>query len=334
MKKIRIAQIGANTNSHSGSIFNSLKKQSDVFELVGYVLPENEKERIPERVNDYKGYKELTLKEVLEDPTIDAVTIETDEIYLTKYALLAAKAGKHIHMEKPGGTNLTEFEELINEMKKSGKAFSLGYMYRHNPFIKEAIEKAKSGKLGKIISVEAQMNCYHHEKVRSWIEKLPGGMMFFLGCHLVDLIYQIQGKPKKIIPMNKRSNLNDIKGKDFGFAIFEYENGISFAKTTAVELGGFERRQLVINGSEGTIELRPLEWYAPGSTDLQTKRRFTDSKDWYAKGEIDMSEPVDRYDNMIAAFARYIKGEEKNPYTLDYELELYKLVLEASEIKY
>ena len=32
---------------------------------------------------------------------------------------------------------------------------------------------------------------------------------------------------------------------------------------------------------------------------------------------------------MMAGFASYVRGEKENPYTLDYELELYKLVLRA-----
>lgn len=44
MRKIRIAQIGTSTNSHGNHIFNSLKKQSDIFEVVGYAFPENERE--------------------------------------------------------------------------------------------------------------------------------------------------------------------------------------------------------------------------------------------------------------------------------------------------
>lgn len=42
--------------------------------------------------------------------------------------------------------------------------------------------------------------------------------------------------------------------------VFRYRNGISFAKSTAVEYGGFERRQLVVCGSKGTVELKPFEW--------------------------------------------------------------------------
>ena len=42
MRKIRIAHIGCNKNSHAPQIFTSLKEQSELFEIVGYTLPEDE----------------------------------------------------------------------------------------------------------------------------------------------------------------------------------------------------------------------------------------------------------------------------------------------------
>lgn len=329
MKKVKIAQIGVNGHSHSNEIFGSLKKQSDVFEIVGCVLPENERERLPKQSKIFDEYKELTIEEVLSNPEIEAVTIETDEVYLTKYAIMAAKAGKHIHMEKPGGISLVDFKELVSIMKQTGKVFHMGYMYRYNPYIKELLAQVENGNLGEIISVEAQMNCTHPAVTRQWLEDFPGGMMFFLGCHLIDLIYKIQGKPKKIIPLNKCSGLEGVTAKDFGMAIFEYENGVSFAKTTAVEFGGFARRQLVVNGSKATIELKPLEWYLPDRSGLQTYRNTNTSLSWNNEGKKEVSEAIDRYDDMMKSFAEYIRGEKENPYTLDYELELYKVVIEA-----
>jgi len=329
MKKIKIAHIGLNTYSHSNEIFKSLKNQSDVFEIAGYVLPENERERLSKKAEVFDGYKELTLAEVLNNPEIEAVTIETDEIYLTKYALMAANAGKHIHMEKPGGRELADFEKLISIMKNTGKVFHIGYMYRYNPYIKELLLKIENGELGDIISVEAQMSCTHPASTRMWLENLPGGMMFYLGCHLVDLILKIQGKPKKIIALNKCSGIDGVTAKDFGMAVFEYENGISFAKTTAVELGGFERRQLVVTGTKGTVELKPLEWLLPDHSKLQTHKVVRNSTKWHTEYKKEISDAFDRYDNMMYSFAQYINGEKQNTYTLDYELELYKTVLKA-----
>ena len=64
MKKIKIAQIGTSANSHGNNIFNSLRKNDDIFEIAGFVLPENEREKFPEKMLDFEGYKELTLEEV------------------------------------------------------------------------------------------------------------------------------------------------------------------------------------------------------------------------------------------------------------------------------
>ena len=329
MRKIKIAQIGINTHSHSNEIFGSICKQSDIFEVVGFVLPENERKRIPHKLIALEKYKELSLDEVLNDPEIEAVTIETDEIYLTKYALLAAKAGKHIHMEKPGGVILADFEELISIIKNTGKVFHTGYMYRYNPFIQELMHKIECGELGKIISIEAQMSCSHPISTRQWLENLPAGMMFYLGCHLLDLIFRIQGKPKRIIPLNKSSGIDGVNSTDFGMVIFEYENGVSFAKTTAVELGGFARRQLVVNGTKATVELNPLEWLLPDHSGLQTHKTVRTSTDWHTEYKKEISISFDRYDDMMKSFAKYIRGEKKNPYTPDYELELYKTILTA-----
>lgn len=327
MKKIKIAQIGINRYSHSLEVFESIARQGELFEFAGFVFPEEEKTRIPHKYEKIAQYPELTLEAVLSDPEIEAVAVETDEIYLTDYALLAARAGKHIHMEKPGGMALSAFEELVKTVKKTGKTLHLGYMYRYNPYIMELMEKVKWGELGQILSVEAQMNCIHPQPVRQWLKQFPGGMMFFLGCHLVDLILQLQGQPKRILPMNKCTN-QDAEGQDFGMAVFEYENGISFAKTCAMELGGFARRQLVVTGTEGTVELKPLEVILPGGGHYTEKTEYREF-DWNDRGEHSKTPVFDRYDGMLAAFAAYVRGERENPYTLDYELELYQTVLKA-----
>lgn len=328
MRKIKIAQIGINQYSHSLDILGSISKQTSLFEVVGYALPENEKERIPQKYEKLSAYKELTLDTILNDPEIEAVTIETDEIYLTKYALLAAKAGKHIHMEKPGGIALRDFEELIGIMKETGKVLHLGYMYRYNPYVIRLLEKVKSGELGQILSIDAQMSCRHGKHVRQWLQELPGGMMFYLGCHLVDLILQMQGMPKEIIPLNRCTDYNVEGANDFGMAVFVYENGVSTAKTSAMEVGGYARRQLVVSGTKGTIELKPFEMYTPHNMIYTGRTSYWESA-WNDLGEHSQTPLFNRYDGMMAGFASFVRGEKENPYTLDYELELYKTVLKA-----
>ena len=59
MRKIKIAQIGVSKNSHGRMIFESLVKQSDIFEIVGFALPEDEHEKFPELMHIFDGFKEI-----------------------------------------------------------------------------------------------------------------------------------------------------------------------------------------------------------------------------------------------------------------------------------
>jgi predicted dehydrogenase len=303
-----------------------LLRQADIFDIVGYALPENEREKFPEHANAFDGYDEMSVDEILNNLEIEAVAVETEEIYLTKYALMVANAGKHLHMEKPGGTALPDFEKLIDILKLKNLTFSTGYMYRFNPKIKEALAKIKNSELGEIYSVEAHMNCKHPSEVRQWLDNFPGGMLFFLGCHLIDLIYQIQGEPLEVLPLSCSSHIDGISTNDYGMVVFKYKNGVSFAKTSAVENGGFLRRQLVICGEKGTIEIKPLEVSANGG--LYTVMNEIHSTDWHKAWDSTKTDVYDRYDDMMRNFAEMIRGKE-NPYSYDYELNLYRLILKA-----
>ena len=327
MRKIRIAQIGINKHSHGSQIFKTLKENPDVFDVAGYAIVENEREESLERLGCFEGYPELSLEEILNDESIEAVTVETDEIHLTKYARLAAEHGKHIHMEKPGSQNLCEFEEMIDAVRKGGKTFHTGSMYRYNPYVKKILRDIESGELGEVHSVEAQMDCILAADAREWLSTFKGGMMFYLGCHLIDLVYRIQGEPESIKVLNKSTGNEGVFSEDFALAVFEYKNGCSIIKSDAAEVGGYARRQLTVTGSKKTVELKPFEMNV-GGTNVATRRtEYTETK-WTDCGATEESR-FDRYADMMLTFAKIVRGEMKNPYTLDYELALYKLILKC-----
>ena len=337
MKKIRIAQIGMNRYSHSGEIFYTLKNLPNIFELVGYALVEDERETCAKKFSVLEGYPELTLEEILNDPTIEAVAIETDEIHLNKYTQMAIDHGKHIHMEKPGSQDLASFERLIESARKSGKVFHIGYMYRYNPFIADAIKRAQEGEFGSIYSVEAHMSRLDGKAGREWFGTFKGGMMFYLGCHLIDLVLQIQGMPEKIIPLNTATGIDGVNTEDLGFAVLKYPNAVSVVRMGGTEIGGPDRRQLVICGSKGTVEIRPLEGsakeygkYMQRAKKIETKRSAFDGKAIAAFSE---SHPFQRYTAMMESFAAMVRGEKENPYTLDYELQLFKVILRCCGIE-
>lgn len=330
MRRIRVAQIGTSKYSHGNEIFGAISSLEDAFEVVGYAMPENEREKFPDKMKRFKPYREMTVDEILADGSIEAVIIETEEIYLTKYALMAARAGKHIHMEKPGGLSLTDFENLIDTVRRNGTVFHTGYMYRYNPAIKDIVTRVKGGEIGDVISVEAHMSGYRGRAQTEWLKTFRGGMMFYLGCHLIDLVLTLQGEPKRIIPFNKPTGTHESEAEDFSFAALEYEKGVSFVKTTQAEMGGFLRRQLVITGTRGKFEIRPLEITVKYPLQY-TEYTECKSEDWNDPGVKHKSEIHDRYSAMMRSFAEMVSGEKNNPYTLDYELTLFKTVLKCCE---
>ena len=341
-RKIRIAQIGLNQYSHATGIFYAIKKFPELFEIVGYTLVEDERETCADKIKHFNGYPELILEQILNDPTIEAVTVETDEVHLTKYAQMAAEHGKHIHMEKPGGTDLAAFEQLIQTAKEQGIVLHIGYMYRYNPYIHDTLVRLKHGDFGDVYSVEAHMSRNDDVQTRAWLSTLPGGMMFYLGCHLVDLVLQIQGEPKRVIPLTFSSGKEGIEAPDYGMAVLEYEHGTSFIRMSGVEIGGGARRQLTVVCEKGTVCVQPLEKGVPE----EKKQALTDKNfamvtertervigaDGKDHKTFEQSDVFYRYDDMMKSFAAMVRGERENPYTYDYELLLYKTLLKCCGI--
>ncbi len=333
MERLKIAQIGIG-HAHGADILDTLVRNEDYFDLVGYVPLPEEREKYNERIKHfsmYLGIPELTLEEAFETPGLEAVAIETQELNSTRYAIMAAEKGLHVFMDKPGGTDLADFEKLISIVKQNKTALNLGYMYRFNPYIMKAKDMVKNGVLGDIYSVEAHMNG-EGDLGRQWLEIFPGGQMFFLGCHLVDIIFDILGKPDEVLPLNSCSGEEGITATDIGFCVFKHGNKVSFAKSTCCEPGGYMRRQLVICGTKGTIELHPLEYFEgdPKNAILKTRMRYVEKgHGWIEDGEITNSESYNRYDTMLRYFYDTARGNVHNKYTYDYELELYKTLLKA-----
>ena len=332
MKKIKIAQIGAG-HDHANAAISTLKLQSDIYDFIGYAVVDGDEPVYNISQRAYEDVKRMTVDEILSYPGLDAVCIETEDRRLTEYAIKAAEKGLHIHMDKPGSESDADFDRLIDLVKEKNLVFHTGYMYRYNPAVMKLKEDIKSGKLGEIYAVEAQMNCIHPVEKRNWLGNYPGGMLYFLGCHLIDLVYSICGEPQEVIPLSQPIGTDGVTADDFGMAVFKYKNGVSFVKSTAVEPGGFERRQLVVCGTLGTVELKPFEWLSgdcPGVFQSQrTGVREAFDKNWNTKAEYHDTPVFGRYDAMFRSFGKYINGEKQNPFGYEYERGLHKLILKA-----
>ena len=337
MKTIRIAQIGTG-HDHAAATIWSIDRNKDLFDFVGYSVCEGDEAKYEYEKKAYEPFRRYSTEEILAMKDLDAVAIETTELLSVKYAQAAADRGLHIHLDKPGNDNAEDFERLLSTIKRKGKILSMGYMYRFNPAVLSAYKLMKSGKLGEVYAVEAHMDCSHTPEKRQWLEQFRGGMTFYLGCHLVDLVIKFKGFPKKIVPYNFATGIDGVTAEDNGMAVMLYKEGASFIKACAVETGGFMRRQLVVCGSLGTVEIRPLEAFTDkGGSVLRSTSKETLMKDgeisadWQACST-NRNFEFDRYDPMLRDFAERIKTGEQGEYSLEYEARLHRCVLAACGI--
>ncbi len=340
MKKIKIAQIGTG-HDHADQVFTSLKAMRDIFDVVGYAkVPEDERgyawrENHFKRVAcAYENAKEYTVDEILAMPDLDAVAIETFDLNLVKYAQMAADRGLHIHMDKAAGESAEEYEKLLSTIKEKNLAFNIGYMYRFNPAIQHTFEKVKSGEIGKIHSVDAEMNCYYASDKREWLEQFQGGMMQYLGCHLVDLIVRLRGVPDEIIPYNIASGADGLKTKDMAFAVFKYEDGICTVRSSMLDVGGSARRHIIVNGEKGTIAISPMERVEPQQKGYvyalsTTLEQYYLENSW-GEGKKTTYEVFDRYQGMLAAFAEMVCGERGYEVDMETEARVQRCLLAAN----
>jgi len=325
MKKIKIGQIGIGHN-HGAAKAADVRRLPELFEFVGLVIPEHDKDYFDRRdLPEYKDIPVMTEEELFAIPDLDAVIIETAVPYLVPTAQRAIDRGLHIHLDKPAGEDIHEFERLLSDAKKKGLAVQMGYMYRYNPGVLYALEKIEAGDLGEIYYIDAQMSTGHPESFREFLSQFTGGTMYIFGCHLIDLIVKIKGKPKKIVPFITNSQKDGLDFPDNSAAALIYDNGTCFVRTSSVEVNGWGRRQFAVCGSKGSIEIKPIE------SPMKVTEAYSDTAKAWKDVHSDVEPPKQehRYINMLTDFAKMIRGEGENPYTYEHDLYVHKATLAA-----
>lgn len=330
MEKLRVVQYGTWLYTHAGHTMQAMRALPEYYEVVGVCEPNPERRARAEKDPAYAGLRWMDEEEILRERP-DAVIVETKETEQAADALRFVRAGFAVHADKPCGGSISDFEALTAEVRARKTPFQVGYMYRFNPAVRRVLDMARSGELGQILSVELQMSqCYHGDLLRS-LADLPGGMMFYLGCHLVDLMVLLQGEPQEVIPFNCATGIEESDLKDFGFAVLKYEHGVSFIKSVACEVSADARRQLVVSGTKGTVEIKPLEipidqpgLFCANRVGLRyTRAGWHGSFD--SRAETVEYPPFGRYDDMMIDFARVVRGEKENEFPLEHEERVYRL---------
>ena len=319
-----MGQIGIGHN-HGEAKMKAIRKFPALFEVVGYA---EENERWIEKRGELKGYDGLarmSVEEIIEKS--DLVLIESDVWDLTKYARMCVDAGKHIHMDKPASGTLEEFKELLDIAKRKELVIQMGYMYRCNPAVLACLEHIKNGDLGEIYSINAEMSTFHCQKYKKWLTNFNGGIMYILGSHLVDLIVYIMGEPEKIHSFLKHTGLDGVDVEDNNLAVLEYDKALARIFVSSVEVNGYGRRQLVVAGSKGTVNICPLERPIK-MTYSDTQMVDSPFENVYLDVPIENVSGDCRYDDMVNDLYAYIMGTKENPFTYEHDYLVQKVLSE------
>ena len=127
---------------------------------------------------------------------IQAVYIASPVFCHKEQALAAAKAKKHILVEKPIALTCEDSREIMECCQREGVKMGVGLMMRFHSYHQEMKKLIAQGKLGDIVSMRAQLTCWYPDMPGNWRQNKAlsgGGALMDMGIHCIDLLQYITG---------------------------------------------------------------------------------------------------------------------------------------------
>lgn len=318
---IKIGQIGV---GHAHATKLEVYRRSPEYEVIGIVEPDA---ALRERAKEQAAYRDLpwmTAEQLLNTPGLAAVLVETRVRDLLATAGQCIAAGKHVHLDKPAGESLADYKKLLADAAQKKLLVQMGYMYRYSPAFVLLRKFLSEGWLGDVFEVHTVMSKVVGDADRRNLAQYPGGIMFELGCHVIDQVVGVLGKPERIHAFPRHSGKQDDGLLDNMLAVFDYPKATASVKSAAIEVDGGNRRHFVVCGTSGTFHIQPLD---NPSVRLTLDRARGD----YRKGLQEIALPkFARYGGDAADMAAIIRGEKASDFSYEHDFVVQETVLLAS----
>ncbi len=314
--RIPIGFLGV-TYSHGAAKLDLALKSPD-WEFVGACDPTPAGRQICEKL----GAKMISQDELFARACVVAVESEIRDH--AAHALLALRAGKHLHLEKTPVAKLADMHAIVALARERKLLVQVGFMWRYHPGFRAIFEAARAGWLGEIYLVRGFVSNYlPPDRRKDWAE-FPGGSMFELGSHLIDATVRLLGKPKTITPFLARHGKFDDALRDNNLAVLDYARARAVLFNTALQAGATPQRSFEVLGTNGTATLTPIE---PGKLMLD----LATAAGPYKKGpqEVPLA-AYQRYVDDFVELAATVRGEKFLTVSLDEELHVAETILRAS----
>jgi predicted dehydrogenase len=196
--------------------------------------------------------------EVLACAEIDAVVLATPHSRHCEQIIAAAKAGRHVFVEKPLGVDLKTAEQAVAACAKDRVTLAVGYNWRFQPALQEAKRMLEDGRLGKLLHIEGNFcgpsayrfaqGHWRHDR-----DEVPGGGMTGRGVHVVDAMLYLAGSHIASVVAQSDRLVHDYGADDTTSMLFRFRCGATAYLGTVIATAETWRLQLF--GSKGWVEV-------------------------------------------------------------------------------
>ncbi len=169
------------------------------------------------------------LREALRDRAVDIVGVFTPHHLHARQAILAAKAGRHIIIEKPVCLSLKDLRAMRAAVKAAKVRTIVGFVLRWNPLLQMIRRNIADGSLGRVIFAETD---YLHGIInkgytKAWhVTRKTGGTSFLVGgCHAVDAIRYLVGRRVVEVSAYSTSRTKELEYPGTELALLKFADG-------------------------------------------------------------------------------------------------------------
>lgn len=144
----------------------------------------------------YGGRAYRSVEELCADPNVDAIWVATPNQLHCAHVVMAADAGKHVICTKPMALSIEECEQMCAAAERNGVQLLCGQTYSMSPDVQALWQVARSGELGRLISLNTWLATDWLLKPRApeeLDEALGGGVVYRHGPHLIDTVRLLGG---------------------------------------------------------------------------------------------------------------------------------------------
>ncbi|MGC4377272.1 Gfo/Idh/MocA family oxidoreductase [Fictibacillus sp. Mic-4] len=208
----------------------------------------------------YNAETYIHFNELLDDPAIDVINICTPSGFHAALAVRAAKAKKHIIVEKPIALSLEDTDQIIRACEENSVKLAVIHPNRFRPAMMELKKIVESGKLGKISHVNATVRwnrnqSYYDQAPWRGTKSLDGGVLMNQAIHNLDLMLWMMGGVQEVFSMSA-TRLRNIEAEDVCTGLVKFANGALGVIETATTVypRNFEE-SLSIFAENGTIKI-------------------------------------------------------------------------------